>query len=71
MFDIVNDLNRQANRICDELIKAKRAARESEGAAAAYQKGRAEELVKWLESVEALIDKLQENRESRKNGRIS
>ena len=64
MFNLLNDLNRQANRICDELIAAKRAARESEGAAAAYQKGRAEELVKWLESVEAMIEKITEARKS-------
>lgn len=70
MFNLSNELNEQANKICNDLIAAKRAAKESKGKAAAYQQGRAEELEKWLASVEALIDKLTKNRKERaENGR--
>lgn len=65
MFNLSHELNKQANKICDDLIAAKRAAREEKGKSAAYQQGRAEELAKWLESVESLIDKLTKNRERR------
>lgn len=65
MFNLSNELNEQANKICDELRAAKRAAKESKGKAAAYQQGRAEELEKWLESVEALIDKLAERKKAK------
>lgn len=65
MFNLSQELNEQANKICNELIAAKRAAKEGKGKAAAYQQGRAEELAKWLESVEALIARLAENRERR------
>lgn len=65
MFNLSEELNKQANKICNDLIAAKRAAKESKGKAAAYQQGRAEELEKWLASVEALIEKLTENRERR------
>lgn len=67
MYSLINDLNQQANKICNELIAAKRAAKESKGAKAAYQQGRAEELAKWLESVEALIEKITKEREKNKN----
>lgn len=67
MFNLSEELNKQANKICDDLIAAKRAAKESKGNAAAYQQGRAEELEKWLASVEALIEKLTESRERRQN----
>ena len=65
MYDLLHELNEQANKICDDLIAAKREAKKNKGKAAAYQQGRAEELAKWLESVEALIEKLRENRERR------
>ena len=67
MYDILKDLSEQANRICDELINAKRAAKNGKGAAAAYQKGRAEELKKWLHSVEEMIEKIMEARKGRNN----
>lgn len=65
MFDLSQELNKQANKICNDLMAAKRAAKESKGKDAAYQQGRAEELAKWLESVEALIEKVAENRKRR------
>lgn len=65
MFNLSQELNEQANKICNDLIAAKRAAKENKGKAAAYQQGRAEELAKWLESVEALIEKLTESRKER------
>ena len=66
MFNLSEELNKQANKICNDLIAAKRAAKESKGKAAAYQQGRAEELEKWLASVEALIEKLTENKRDKK-----
>ena len=63
MFNLTQELNRQANKICDDLIAAKRAAKENKGAKAAYHEGRAEELGKWLASVEALLEKLTDERE--------
>lgn len=65
MYNLSTELNNQANKICDELIAAKRAAREGKGKAAAYQQGRAEELEKWLHSVEALIDKITKQKKER------
>lgn len=63
MFNLSNELNKQANKICNDLIAAKRAAKG--GKDAAYHRGRAEELAKWLESVEALIDNLTEKKKER------
>lgn len=54
----MHELNAQANYLTDELIAAKRAAKAGKGKAAAYQQGRAEELEKWLNSVEAMLEKL-------------
>ena len=68
MFNLLDELNKQANYICDELLGAKRAAKKEKGKAAAYQQGRAEELAKWLESVESLISKLTEQRENSREG---
>ena len=65
MFDLAKELNIQANNICNELIAAKRAAKENKGKAAAYQQGRAEELAKWLESVEAMLEKLTEKKKEK------
>lgn len=62
MFNLSQELNRQANHICDDLIAAKRAAREKKGKAAAYQEGRVEELEKWLASVEDMLKKIAENK---------
>ena len=73
MFDILTELNNQANKICDDLRAAKRAVKARDGsgkapkkADVAYHRGRAEELEKWLASVEALIVKITESREQRK-----
>ena len=66
MFNFANELNEQANKICDDLIAAKRAAKENKGKVAAYHEGRAEELAKWLESVEALLAKVTESRKGKK-----
>lgn len=54
----MHELNAQSNYLTDELIAAKRAAKAGKGKAAAYQQGRAEELEKWLNSVEAMLEKL-------------
>ena len=62
MFNFTQELNEQANKICSDLIKAKRAAKETKGKTAAYHEGRAEELEKWLYSVEALLEKVTENK---------
>lgn len=63
---LLTELNNQANFVTDELIKAKRAAKSGKGVAAAYQQGRAEELEKWLHSLEDLIKKILEAREKAK-----
>ena len=65
MYKLSNELNRLANRLTDELIAAKRAAKASKGKAAAYQQGRAEELEKWLQSTEALLSQIMNERENR------
>lgn len=61
-MDILTELNEQAEKVCKELVKAKRAAKETKGVKAAYQKGRAEELDKWLSSLENMITKISERR---------
>lgn len=62
MYKLSNELNRLANRLTDELIAAKRAAKAGKGKAAAYQQGRAEELEKWLQSTEDMLEKITEKR---------
>ena len=62
MGDFLQEINKQADAVCKELLAAKRAAKENKGVKAAYQKGRAEELEKWLHSLEALIEKITERR---------
>lgn len=66
MFNIVMELNELANRLTDDLIAAKRAAKGSKGKTAAYQQGRAEELEKWLQSTEAMLAKITDEREKRR-----
>lgn len=66
MFDLLEELNNQANEICNEYIAARREEKAARGVKAAYHKGRAEELAKWQKSVEALIEKVTENRAQRK-----
>lgn len=66
MFDIARELNKQANDILNELIAAKRAKKRNNGAFAAYHEGRAEELEKWLHSVEKLLEKVTEERTKRR-----
>lgn len=72
-MNIVTELNAQAEKVCKELVAAKRAAKEAKDARepfmAAYHKGRAEELDKWLASLENMITKIIESREAAKNGR--
>ena len=65
MYNIMHELNELANRLTDELIAAKRSAKASKGKAAAYQQGRAEELEKWLQSTEALLSQIMNERENR------
>lgn len=69
-MDILTELNEQAETVCRELLSAKRATKEAEAARdplkAAYNKGRAEELEKWLHSVEGMISKIVERREGDK-----
>lgn len=68
---ILTELNKQAEKVCTELLKAKRATREGEATLnpmkAAYNKGRAEELEKWLHSLEDLIEKIIDNKGGAKN----
>lgn len=63
-MELITELNLQANKICDELREARKESKEAWGATAAYHKGRAEELEKWLASVEALIEKITERKEA-------
>lgn len=65
-MNFVNELNEQAERITKDLLAAKRAAKETKGVKAAYQRGRAEELEKWLASVESMITRIIERREAGK-----
>lgn len=62
----LSELNEQAEKVCKELIEAKRAAKAEKGAKAAYHKGRAEELDKWLSSLESMITKVMERNEADK-----
>ena len=62
MYNIMQELNELANRLTDDLIAAKRAAKAGKGKAAAYQQGRAEELEKWLQSTEDMLEKITEKR---------
>lgn len=57
-MDFLTELNEQAEKVCKELIAAKRAAKAEKGVKAAYHKGRAEELDKWLSSLEKTITKV-------------
>lgn len=72
-MNIVTELNEQAEKVCKELVAAKREEKEAVAARdplrAAYHKGRAEELEKWLASLENMITKIIENREGAQNGR--
>ena len=69
-MNIVTELNEQAEKVCKELVAAKRAEKEAVAARdplrAAYHKGRAEELEKWLASLENMITRIIESREGRK-----
>lgn len=69
-MNIITELNEQAEKVCKELVLAKRAAKEAKAAReplkAAYHKGRAEELDKWLASLENTITKIIESREDTK-----
>lgn len=50
------ELNEQANKVCNELIAAKRARKAAKTKEdAAYHAGREEELEKWLSSLEKMI----------------
>lgn len=62
MYNIMHELNELANRLTDDLIAAKRAAKAEKGKAAAYQQGRAEELAKWLQSTEDMLEKVTERK---------
>ena len=62
MYNIMHELNELANRLTDELIAAKRSAKASKGKTAAYQQGRAEELEKWLQSTEDMLERITERK---------
>lgn len=70
---ILTILNEQAEKVCKELLKAKRKKRAAAAAhdtvKAAYHEGRAEELEKWLNSLEDLIEKIIDNKGGGKNER--
>lgn len=57
-MNFLTELNEQANKVCTELIAAKRAAKAEQGERAAYHRGRAEELEKWLSSLECMINRI-------------
>ena len=64
-MNFLTELNEQAEKVFNELILAKRAVKEfDEGPlsspTAAYHKGRAEELEKWYNSLENMIEKVLE-----------
>jgi hypothetical protein len=61
-MSILTELNAQAEKVCKELQAAKRAAKSEKGVKAAYHKGRAEELEKWLASLESMILKILERK---------
>lgn len=54
-MDFLTELNMKADMVFNELIAAKRAAKAEKGVKAAYQRGRAEELEKWWQSLENMI----------------
>ena len=60
----LSELNEQAEKVCRELVAAKRAAKAEKGVKAAYHKGRAEELEKWLASLENMITKVMDRNEA-------
>lgn len=58
-FDLLQDLNKQTDKIVNDLREAKRIASTTEDAAEReYNRGRAEELEKWWKSNEALIERI-------------
>lgn len=57
-MSLLTELNEQANKVCKDLVEAKRATKAEKGVKAAYHKGRVEELEKWLASLENLIAKI-------------
>ena len=61
-MDFLTELNAQAETLVNEAREARRQSKEAWGATAAYHKGRAEELERWLQSVEAMITKIIERR---------
>lgn len=67
MFDLMQDLNEQANKVCKDLLEAKREAKANKGKKAAYHEGRAQELGKWLCSLEDLMQKLSDERVKRRS----
>ena len=68
-MDFITELNAQAEKVVDDLVKAKRAAKAEKGVKAAYHKGRAEELDKWLSSLEYMITKAVERKAAERGGR--
>lgn len=63
-MNFLTELNEQANKVCNELIAAKRARKAAKTKAdAAYHAGRAEELEKWQASLENMITKITERTE--------
>lgn len=72
MFDLMQDLNEQANKVCKDLLEAKREAKANKGKKAAFHEGRVQELGKWLCSLENLMEKLTDERVKRRgeNGKF-
>jgi len=62
-MDFLTELNEQAETLVKELREARKSSAEAWGATKAYHKGRAEELEKWLHSVEGMISRIIERRE--------
>ena len=66
-MNFLTELNEQANKVCNELIAAKRARKAAKTKAdAAYHAGRAEELEKWHASLENMITKITEREDTKK-----
>lgn len=65
-MNFLTELNEQAEKVCKELLKAKgemkKAAERFDLNVTAYHKGRAEELEKWLASLENMITKIVERK---------
>lgn len=62
-MNFLSELNDQAETVLKEVIAAKRARRDAKTKVdAAYHKGREEELLKWLVSLEKMITKITERR---------